>query len=407
MTSTLAALRIFESEVDQIVDTVADSPDCETGGELIGLWSHADMPTVMLAGVTVMLAGTPAPKSVRTTTSFEQDPESHMELERLVWQDYGLQVVGLWHSHHQLTLHQLSGGDIRRTQGYSVRHQRPRYSEILTYLVQGERTSRRGEGSLGLDVVLRPYVYADAASGRALPTRIVTLPGESPLRAALRHERLGSDVQKVVEGAARRRRGRARYVLAESGPEVLDRGITTPADAQPDEAGRPAEDPATLEPASEPTVGDDAGRDEPLDDATDRADRPDVTDEQEHQRSGESHPLGSSSVPMRGEDDEPTWPVASLETAVANVVPERVARTLKMTVRRGRVEMSLDGDGGRTFVLVIEGDSPARGRVTAMRHGSRSPRELLMDNRKAAKVDFASLLVEAVDWLAYESGRYR
>src|SRR3954447_2365025 len=98
----VASIRIFESELEQISRTVADSPRLETGGELMGLWSHADNPTVMLAGL-------PAPRSRRGDTWFEQDPEAHMELERLVWEEFRIQTVGLWHSHLQLGLHRLSG----------------------------------------------------------------------------------------------------------------------------------------------------------------------------------------------------------------------------------------------------------------------------------------------------------
>src|SRR3954452_17517729 len=157
----VASIRIFESELEQISRTVADSPRLETGGELLGLWSHADNPTVLLAGVTVVLAGTPAPKSARGSTWFEQDLNAHMELERLAWQELGIQVVGLWHSHHTLGLHDLSGGDLRRTRGYSVRHRRPRYSEILAFLAPPPPTDERSRQH---DAVwLRPFVYEDAA----------------------------------------------------------------------------------------------------------------------------------------------------------------------------------------------------------------------------------------------------
>lgn len=198
MSSPVAWIRIFESEIDQIIEATAGSPDLETGGELLGLWSHADMPTVMLAGVTVMLAGSPGPDSKRGTTWFEQDPAAHMNLERLAWERYGVQVVGLWHSHHQLGLHELSAGDVRRTQGYSRRHKRSHYSEILAFLPEHQASwykSRRDP-----EVGLRPYLYQDAASGRAMATGLEVLPGESPLRTALRQHNLPPTYSRSLWG---------------------------------------------------------------------------------------------------------------------------------------------------------------------------------------------------------------
>jgi hypothetical protein len=199
--SSAAVIRIFESELDQILERVVGSPTTETGGELIGLWSHADSPTVMLAGVTVVLAGGPSAKSRGSSTNFEQDPETHMGLERLMWEQFGFQVVGMWHSHHQLSLHELSAGDIRRTMTYSSRHSRPRYSEILAFILRGEPT----EGP-GIRVGLRPHVYENAGTGLAVHTTMEVLPGESPLRQALTGRSLPINLVEATEDARRRER---------------------------------------------------------------------------------------------------------------------------------------------------------------------------------------------------------
>lgn len=206
MTGHTAWIQIYESEIEQIANSTLGSPRTETGGELLGLWTHGDNPTVVLASdVTIMLAGTPGPGSRRTATTFEQDAETHMQLQQLAWENFGIQVVGLWHSHHQLSLHELSSGDVRRTMGYSRRHQRPRYSEILAYLVDDDDAKT---GWLQLQnrfrVELRPYLYDNAAAGRALPTNIRVIPGESPFRSALDRMKLPSGLRKVVEGSASR-----------------------------------------------------------------------------------------------------------------------------------------------------------------------------------------------------------
>lgn len=203
-----ATIRIFESELERIKDCVLGSPGIETGGELLGLWSHGDAPTVMLAGVTVVLAGGPAPDSRRGRTWFEQDPATHMELERLMWEEFGVQVVGLWHSHHELSLHELSDGDIQRTRQYSQRHGRPRYTEILAYILDG-RDGVDGRTAVGL----RPHVYEDASTGIALPTSLVVLPGESPIRRSLEDCRLGRNVAAVVGSSARQHARAAPHVV--------------------------------------------------------------------------------------------------------------------------------------------------------------------------------------------------
>lgn len=198
-----AIIRIFESELEQITERVVDSPTTETGGELIGLWSHADSPTVLLAGVTIVLAGGPAPGSRRRSTSFEQDPEAHMGIERIMWEEFGVQVVGMWHSHHQLSLHDLSAGDVRRTMSYSARHRRPRYSEILAFLLPSEIRGKRGSMTVGL----HPHVYENATTGTAVTTSLEILPGESPLRQALKGRSLPTHIAPALADA-RRHRGR-------------------------------------------------------------------------------------------------------------------------------------------------------------------------------------------------------
>ncbi len=209
--SESAVIRIFQSELDRIKDCVVASPDIETGGELIGLWSHGDSPTVLLSGVTVMLASGPSKNSKREPTYFQQNAETHMQLERAMWEGFGMQVVGMWHSHHRLGLHQLSPGDVRRTRTYSIRHSRPRYSEILAYLIETD------EGG-PLTVGLRPHVYSNAASGIAVPTSLEVLDGESPMRRSLAGRSLPRDVQHVIRGRLHVPRAAARHVIENHEP---------------------------------------------------------------------------------------------------------------------------------------------------------------------------------------------
>jgi hypothetical protein len=161
-------LSIFESELRRLEQLVLASPDVETGGELLGLWTNG-------GGATVMLVTGPAPNARREYTSFAQPPDVHMAIEQFVWANFGLQVLGIWHSHHRLGMHILSQGDLARTQGYARRHSRRSYAEILGY-IDGFQTDRAG---------LRPFVYADAGSLTEVPSVLRPLPGMSPIRRRL------------------------------------------------------------------------------------------------------------------------------------------------------------------------------------------------------------------------------
>lgn len=192
------ALRIYQSELDAIVSEICRFPRTETGGDLFGLWSHGDAPTVFLSSV-------PGPEAIRQSHHFQQDPATHVALERLVWNQYGLQCVGLWHSHHRLGLEHLSRGDILRTVRYSRRYKRHRFSEILGFF---EKDGRVG---------LRPTVYDNAATARTTPSIIQILPGTSPIRKAL------AQGPPALQAVLQLGTAQTPPVLRPSGPEVLER----------------------------------------------------------------------------------------------------------------------------------------------------------------------------------------
>jgi hypothetical protein len=164
----LAEARIYTSELALLYRLLAESTDRETGGELLGLWSHQGSPTIML------VTG-PDTDATRTETHFLQPPAIHMMIERHMWDTFGLQVLGIWHSHHRLGLRELSKGDRVRTQHYASSHGRVRYIELLGYL----DAERHGEPQI------RPYLYSDAQQLEESPVNILELPGRSPIRDAL------------------------------------------------------------------------------------------------------------------------------------------------------------------------------------------------------------------------------
>jgi hypothetical protein len=165
---TDSVVRIFESELACIAHETSIHPNIETGGSLYGLWTDAGNPTILLAT-------RPGPQAVRQPTQFEQDPTAHLAIEQVLVNGFGAQAVGLWHSHHSLGLHELSGGDLNRTTRFARRTTRKRFCDLLSYFDEDVHSK----------VTVKPYLYVDAGLGTRAPTSFVVLPGTSPVRTAL------------------------------------------------------------------------------------------------------------------------------------------------------------------------------------------------------------------------------
>ena len=229
-------VRIFESELRVICDEALDYSHIETGGNLYGLFSHGGSPTILLAT-------RPAGRFYRGAASLDLDHQVQNEIEESVWARYGIQFLGMWHSHHQIGLYEPSSGDRNRTRNYAVKWHRKFYLEVLCNLPQDgyssrwpdrrppagvvpaaeasdgrdsegrERMQRRGqskeerrrgrddenrpgrwsrkpaeeygrERSIG-PVRVAPFVYVDATRLECADAEFVLLEGVSPVRAAI------------------------------------------------------------------------------------------------------------------------------------------------------------------------------------------------------------------------------
>ncbi|MBT2232988.1 hypothetical protein [Nonomuraea sp. NEAU-A123] len=174
-------VRIYESELAVITDETLDHHELETGGSLFGLFGHG-------GGPTVFLATRPAGEVQKRQTSLELDPQVTRALEQVAWDGFGVQCIGMWHSHHWIGLMEPSSGDRERTRRYAQKYHRPQYTEILANFVSRETShSRRGRGRPGSDyrVQLTPFFYLDARNLTRAETFFHVLPGESPLRGTL------------------------------------------------------------------------------------------------------------------------------------------------------------------------------------------------------------------------------
>lgn len=187
MTETI--VRIYESELSLIIHETALYETTETGGSLFGLWTNIGNPTILLAT-------RPGARAIRSATQFEQDSGTHRAIEEVLVSCHGVQSVGLWHSHHGLGLHELSGGDVRRTTQFARRNQRRLFCDLLCYFTRPGRGADEQP-----EVTVKPYVYHDASNGHRLPTSLVVLPGPSPLRGALLKQAFKRDVEEKLRFA--------------------------------------------------------------------------------------------------------------------------------------------------------------------------------------------------------------
>ena len=252
-------VRIFESELRVICDETLDFPNIETGGNLYGLLSHGGSPVVSLAT-------RPAGRIHRGATSLELDHKVQQAIEESVWARYGIQFLGMWHSHHHIGLYEPSEGDRRRTANYAVKAHRKFYIEILCNLPRGgdarqvhvtsaprdestsgdaetgqeqeeSRKSRRAkareenrrarEFDHGVEqpghksgyerssgpVRVAPFVYVDATCLEQADADFVVLPGTSPARAAVMAADLAGVLADAFRPVSGDSRGDIRYEL--------------------------------------------------------------------------------------------------------------------------------------------------------------------------------------------------
>lgn len=95
---------IFREDLEYISRAILDYPNIETGGELFGYWNNLGMPVIQY------VTG-PSERCYRTETFFKQDLDFLSKNGEFLFQEYGLQHIGTWHSHHQLGLAQPSSHD--------------------------------------------------------------------------------------------------------------------------------------------------------------------------------------------------------------------------------------------------------------------------------------------------------
>ena len=177
--SQIPFLSIFESEARAIAQEASKYPNLETGGDLYGLWTHGDRPVVFLAtGPGLNFRATP--------TEFQQDHEYMMECEKKLYEDFGIQYLGDWHSHHNLNLSQPSTGDVSRIHRYAEKSGRERMAEIIVTHTQGQTQYNNTEKLEQIN----PYLYPNAQICQPMFAKLLYLKeAESPIRRLLTYQK--------------------------------------------------------------------------------------------------------------------------------------------------------------------------------------------------------------------------
>ena len=94
----------YQSELDYISRCILSHPNIETGGQIFGFYASKGTPVVCYA------IG-PGSHANHQVTFFNQDLDYLQTIGSILNQEFGLQHIGEWHSHHRLGLDHPSGHD--------------------------------------------------------------------------------------------------------------------------------------------------------------------------------------------------------------------------------------------------------------------------------------------------------
>ena len=146
--------------------------NCETGGALYGLFSHAGRAVIGLA----IPSG---PDASNERMHFAQNPDYLMEVNRRLQEKYGVQYVGNWHSHHNLDLDHPSGGDVEQIHRVARKGNISRMVQIV--ITRQEDRHPSDSATMRIDT----FIYADAKEGSYRRCKLKLLSEPSLIRSAL------------------------------------------------------------------------------------------------------------------------------------------------------------------------------------------------------------------------------
>ncbi len=154
----------YESELERITELTLQYPEIETGGSVFGYWTHSGSPVVAFA------TG-PGVNSQHNRTSFYQSESFLLNRGTNLYDRYGMQHIGEWHSHHKLGLNEPSGGDISTV----ISGMRQKQWRLFLLLITTISSQEKG-------IAIHNYFLFSEDDNDIEPLRIIQLPGKSPYR---------------------------------------------------------------------------------------------------------------------------------------------------------------------------------------------------------------------------------
>ena len=178
---------LFRSELEAIAREMSLHPRRETGGDLYGLHLRNGDPIILLS------TG-PGPRAHATSSYFQQDYDYYREVAIFLFNNYGLNHLGTWHSHHTLGFNFPSGGDtssareaVQIGSGWDKivvmigKHELQSRNMIRTTAQQARHYSRQHIlGESVEEVNLRSFLFY--RDGKEMGNRVGVIPSLSPMR---------------------------------------------------------------------------------------------------------------------------------------------------------------------------------------------------------------------------------
>lgn len=128
---------IYEQDLDYLSRCILDYPDCETGGDLFGFWNNRGLPVILY------VSG-PGENCYQDSGFFRQDIDFLVGTGNHLFENYGLQHIGSWHSHHKLSLAVPSVHDSNTMINAIINSNLKRFFMVLGNITRNEATTING-----------------------------------------------------------------------------------------------------------------------------------------------------------------------------------------------------------------------------------------------------------------------
>lgn len=153
---------IYESELNFISKSILDYPNIETGGDLFGFWTYSGFPVIQY------VIG-PGERAKRRVDFFNQDEEYLKSVGKELRDNFGLQHIGEWHSHHKLGLDKPSRHDANTVIKALDTYQLDRFLLVIGTIKDASST-------------INGFLFTKEKRLDYDSSPWVVLPGESPIR---------------------------------------------------------------------------------------------------------------------------------------------------------------------------------------------------------------------------------